>query len=94
MKINPQIKSDLKKFLLEKIQKEKEFIHVLSPYKLDNEEKNQIKKSSNNLNWDKAVFQIDDSILAGIIIKKGSKIIDMSLYGKLSNLSHTLYEID
>ncbi len=38
--------------------------------------------------------KIDEKIKGGIIIKVGSRIIDLSLSGSLSKLSNTLYEID
>ena len=94
MKINPKLKDDLKNFLMEKIQKEQNRVLVYSADRLDIDEKKALEKKFTDLNWSDAVFQIDRSIIAGIIIKVGSKTIDLSLLGSLSKLSNTLYEID
>lgn len=94
MKINPKLKQDLKSFLMEKIQKEQNRVLVLSADKLDMDERKLLEKKFSDLNWKDSVYQIDKSVIAGIIIKVGSKTIDLSLTGSLSKLSNTLYEID
>ncbi|EKE13791.1 MAG: hypothetical protein ACD_12C00815G0003 [uncultured bacterium] len=94
MKINPKLKKDLKSFLLENIQKEQNRVLVMSADALESDEKKILSKKFSDLNWNEADFQVDKSIIAGIIIKVGSKTIDLSLMGSLSKLSNTLYEID
>ena len=94
MKINPKLKQDLKSFLMEKIQKEQNRVLVLSADKLDMNERKLLEKKFSDLNWKDSVYQIDKSVIAGVIIKVGSKTIDLSLTGSLSKLSNTLYEID
>lgn len=92
MRINPRLKNDLKKFLIEKIKAEKSLIKVKSSYSLDRKEKELIIKKFPALNWSDAQYVVDESIIAGIIINVGSRIIDMSLKGALSNLQNTIYE--
>lgn len=94
MKINPKLKDELKNFLMEKIQKEQNRVFVLSADDLSIDEKKALEKKFTDLNWKEAVYKIDKSIIAGIIIKVGSKTIDLSLSGSLSKLSNTLYEIN
>ena len=94
MKINPKIKEDLRDFLMEKIQKEQSLVTVFSADGLDVEEKQSLEKKFRDINWAEAVYEIDKSVIAGIIIKAGSKTVDLSLSGLLSKLSNTLYEID
>jgi F0F1-type ATP synthase delta subunit len=94
MKINLKLKNDLKKFLLEKIQKEQNLVYVLSSDRLDDEEKKDLEEKFAELNWKEAIYEIDKSVIAGIIIKVGSKTVDLSLSGSLSKLANTLYEID
>jgi len=93
-KINPKLKKDLRSFLLENIQKEQNRVLVQSADVLGIEEKKVLGKKFSNLNWKEADFQVDKSIIAGVVIKVGSKTIDLSLMGSLSKLSNTLYEID
>ena len=94
MKINPKLKKDLRNFLLDNIHKEQNRVQVFSADVLGVEEKKVLVKKFSELNWREADYQIDKSIIAGIIIKVGSKTIDLSLMGSLSKLSNTLYEID
>jgi len=94
MKIDPKLKDDLKNFLMEKIQKEQNLVFVLSADSLNIDEKKALEKKFTDLNWKEAVYKIDKSIIAGIIIKVGSRTVDLSLSGSLSKLSNTLYEID
>lgn len=94
MKINPKIKDGLKDFLMEKIQKEQNRVTIYSTDILDFDEKKALEKKFSDLNWAEVVYEIDKSIIAGIIIKVGSRTIDLSLAGLLSKLSNTLYEID
>ena len=94
MKINPKLKNELKGFLIEKIQKEQNRVLVISAVELSADEKKALENKFTDLNWKEAVYEIDRSIIAGIIIKAGSRTIDLSLSGMLSKLSNTLYEID
>jgi len=94
MKINPKLKEDLKNFLKERIQKDQNRVLVLSADNLESDEKKILEKKFSDLSWKDAIYQTDKSIIAGIIIKVGSKTIDLSLCGSLSKLSNTLYEID
>ena len=94
MKINPKLKEDLKSFLMEHIQKEQNRVVVYSADILDVDEKKSLEKKFSDLNWKETDYQIDKSVIAGIVIKVGSKTIDLSLSGSLSKLSDTLYEID
>jgi len=79
---------------MEKIQKEQNRVLVISAVELSADEKKALENKFTDLNWKEAVYEIDRSIIAGIIIKVGSKTIDLSLSGSLSKLSNTLYEID
>jgi F0F1-type ATP synthase delta subunit len=94
MKINPKLKQDLKSFLMDKIRKEQNRVLVKSAYVLDAGEKKVLEKKFSDLNWKDSIYQVDASVIAGVIIKVGSKTIDLSLTGSLSKLSNTLYEID
>jgi F0F1-type ATP synthase delta subunit len=94
MRINPQLKDELKKFLIEKIRSEKNRVSVVSGYNLNEEEKRMLKNKLKDLDWETAKFSIDPSLIAGIIITVGSRVIDLSLKGELQNLQNTIYEID
>ena len=94
MKINPKLKNDLKRFLMDKIQEEKSIVTVYSACLLSDEDKKNLGIKFKELDWKKARFEIDKSVIAGVVIKIGSRTIDLSLLGTLSKLTNTLYEID
>ena len=91
MKINPKLKKDLKSFLLNNIQKEQNRALVISADCLNLDQKKILQQKFSDLDWKEAIYETDKSVIAGIIIKVGSKIIDLSLTGLLSKLSNTLY---
>lgn len=92
MKINQKLKKDLNNFLSKKILQEKNLVKVESAYPISQEEKETVKKGFKNLNWDNATFTVDESIIAGIKIKMGSQVFDLSLSGILDKLTKNLYE--
>ena len=94
MKISPKLKQELRSFLTERIRKDQNRVTVFSADDFDADEKRDLVKKFSNLNWNEANYQVDKTVIAGVIIKVGSKTIDLSLMGSLSKLSNTLYEID
>lgn len=94
MKIKPHLKEELKKYLTEKVRQEEQKIKVFSAYSLTDEEKNLIKKKVKGFDWNEVDYELDDSLIAGIVIKKGSQIINLSLKGALANLKKLVYESD
>lgn len=94
MKIKPHLKDELKKYFIERVKNEGKKINVFSPYILSVEEKELIKKKIDNLDWHDVEYHVDESLMAGIVIKKGSQIINLSLKGTLANLKKIVYESD
>lgn len=92
MKIHGYIKENLKKRLIEDLEKEKGKIVVYSAYVLSEEEKNLLYAKIPKLKGAYIEFVTDKSLIAGVIIKIGSKIIDLSLIGQLNNLVQIAYE--
>lgn len=94
MKIKPHLKEDLKKYLIEKVRTEEQKLKIYSAYKLSDEEKSILKKKFKEFDWKDVDYLTDESILAGVVVKKGSKVINVSLRGALSNLKKLVYESD
>ena len=64
-------------------------VEVFSPYKLDKKEEDDLKKIILNKTNGKNISlltHIDSSLLGGLIVKYGSKMIDTSIRTKLNNL--------
>ena len=94
MKIHGYIKENLKKRLIEDLEKEKGRIIVYSAYVLSEDEKNLLYTKIPQLKGAYIEFVTNISLIAGVIIKIGSKVIDLSLRGQLNNLAQIAYEIN
>lgn len=92
MRINPKLKEDLRKYLTEKMKGDREKVVVFSSIKLSDFEKKLIKSKFSTISFQKAEYRIDENLIAGIIITVGSRVIDLSLKGSLTNLKHIIYE--
>lgn len=93
MKIDPEMREELKRFFQITIERAKQKTIIISANNLDDEDKAILlsslpKIAQNELKID---YQIDPSLFAGVMIKTGSKILDLSLKGKLQNIKKTLY---
>ena len=82
------------KFLKEKLAREKKKITITSTYSLTQPE---IERIINGLPFIKGSFEkieniVTPAILAGVIVKYGSRELDLSIKGKLKNLKKNLYE--
>jgi len=81
--LDPKIINNIKKYLsFLEVDKEEKLI-ITSTYPLSNEEKEEVKKF-----FPKQVTvenKVDPRIIGGLIIEYGSKIIDLSLKGKISS---------
>ena len=80
----------MKEFLNEVARRRGEIlVEVFSPYKLDKKEEDDLKKIILNKTNGKNISlltHIDSSLLGGLIVKYGSKMIDTSIRTKLNNL--------
>jgi len=64
---------------------------IVSTYPLSNEEVIQIKKDIPSLAKAQITFTVDKNILAGVIIKIGSLVIDKSLKTKINKYLNHFY---
>ena len=94
MRINPFIKENLKKYLDESLKNEKDKITLISAYALNNNELTLLYQYVPRLKNSQINFEISKKVIAGVVIKIGSKVIDLSLWGQLNNLKNHIYEID
>ena len=94
MKIDSALKQDLKNYIRDRLLNKggKAFVTVAAPYELKHEELEMLKKKISMLNDAHITVEVDPTILAGVIVKYGSRMIDLSLRSELQKLAHTLYE--
>lgn len=94
MKINPQLKEELKKHLDTEIQKSKEKVIIFSSYIMGQNEIDALLSCFPKLKQSSVENIVDTSIIGGIIIQYGSKIIDLSIKSALHTFQKKLYEIN
>jgi len=94
MKINPQLKENLKRHLTIELQKTKEKIIIFSPYALGQNEISSLLNCFPNLSQSSVENTVDSSLIGGVIIQYGSKIIDLSIKSALHTFQKKLYEIN
>lgn len=94
MKIDPQIKKDLAARLKEDLASKKKQVVLISAYKLDKKEVDSVMAKIPDLRKADVKYEVDPSIIAGFVIKVGSKVLDLSLSGQLQNFKKLIYGID
>ena len=94
MKINKIIKENLKKYLDQLIKNDKEKVTLISAAPLRDTELELLFNYIPRLKNATLNYAIDKNIIAGVVIKIGSKVIDLSLSGKLNNLKNLIYELN
>ncbi len=93
MKIKPRLKEDLKKFLFLKLSEESKVVTFISSHKLTNEQIEDIKDRFPRIKNKEIILEINENLMAGFIIKEGSKITDLSLKSNLNRIKKNIYEL-
>ena len=93
MKIDPKLKDELKRTLLEDLQKKARIVTIETANSLSKKQLEDIYEKVPFLKTMTVQFKINKKLLAGFIIKQGSTINDYSLSTKISQIKRNLYEI-
>ncbi|MCX7996783.1 MAG: F0F1 ATP synthase subunit delta [Patescibacteria group bacterium] len=91
MKLDPRIKQELRKAYAG-IREHGGMVEIISAYALSDQEKQKLETQFKFLKGAQVSYQTDPDLLAGVVIKYGSKMIDLSLRNELLNLKHFVYE--
>ena len=86
MKLSKQLKEELRSYLRDRLSRSKSHAQIFAPYELSPTEVEEIKKKVPLIQDSPVDVIVDTSILAGIVIRHGSKLIDYSLKSKLESL--------
>jgi len=92
MKINSLMKDELKKHFLEKIKEKNDEVTIVSAYSLSKSEIDDLKSTLPEIKSAKVNNEVDETLIAGYIIRKGSKMIDLSLQQQLRKLQQQSHE--
>jgi F0F1-type ATP synthase delta subunit len=92
MKINASLKASLKKSLIQQIKNpgDRE-VFVTSAYPLTKDELSSIKKAD-FLKSAQLVNTIDETLIGGLVITDGSRIVDLSIRGKMNDIIDSLLQ--
>ncbi len=90
MKINPRLKADLKKIALAKMREAEEVVTITSACELTQPMLKQITTMVPQIAEADIKVIVDESLLGGFVIRRGSKMIDMSLRSQLHTLAAKL----
>jgi F0F1-type ATP synthase delta subunit len=93
MKIKSTLKSELKKIMLKKIEDESKKIIIESADKLSDEQLNMLLEKLYFLKNKNIQFLINKNLLAGLIIKQGTSVLDLSLLSQMLEIKKELNEI-
>jgi len=93
MKIDPQLKEELKKYIIEREYKLKRKVTITSAYALTEKEMDILKTNLPVLKEAVVDNLIDRDLVAGVVIRFGTKMIDLSLKGELQSLLKLIYDI-
>jgi len=93
MKIKPRLKEELRKYLLNKLREESKKATLISSHKLTSEQVDEIKLKFPSIKEKKLELKVDEDLLAGFILKEGSKITDLSIKSKLIQFKKTINEV-
>ncbi len=94
MKIDPKIKKDLKERLRQEMEQKRREVTVVAAYKVDAEEVKALKEKVPLLRVGVVKWVVDSSLIAGYVVKMGSKVLDLSLQGQLQSFKKLIYGID
>lgn len=94
MKIDPAIKKDLAERLKQDLAQKKKQVVLVSAYKLDKKELDAVVAKVPDLKKAQVMLEVDPSIIAGYVIRVGSKVLDLSLKGQLNNFKKLIYGLD
>ncbi len=93
MKISPTIKKQLKQCYAEQVRKAGGVIYVTVACEFSDRDMAEVRRilGVDELDKEQVHFRVDPSLLAGLIIQKGSDVVDLSVKGKLRRVKQTLY---
>lgn len=87
MKINPQLKKEIKKIFWQRLEEEKkEKVVITTPYPLKGEEFQIFFRYLPWLRNKKIENQVNPNLIGGFILKIGSNVFDGSILGRLNQI--------
>lgn len=92
MKLKPEMKEDIRKFIRERLEEKQKEITITAPYSLSQEDVREIIGYYPELESKKIRTIVNKKLMAGLIIAQGTKVLDLSLVEKIKNLRKIVNE--
>jgi len=92
MRIDPKLQSVLQKHFEEEIAEKDGHVHIVSSYKLSEDEIKHILSVFPKFQGHVIENAVDPSLVGGFTIQHGSTLIDMSIKNTLQTVKQRLYE--
>lgn len=86
MKLSKQIKREMQEYLKDRLGSRVNRTQIVAPYQLSEKEVLEIQSKVPLIKDSEVEIIVDKTIMAGIIIKQGSRLIDYSLKSKVDSL--------
>ena len=86
MKLDFQLKKELKEFLKQKLKEELETAYVYVPYRLSEKEIKEVEKALPFLQGKKVKVIQDKDLIAGFKVKVGTRVFDFTVESNLNSL--------
>lgn len=85
----------IKKYVERRLKDKKKEVVIVAPYKLSDQEINEVKDLFPIIKENPSTVrcEVDPNLKAGLIIKVGSRVLDLTLESQLSNLERNLKQI-
>jgi len=93
MQIDEALKQELKQYILDRQKKQQQKVLIKAPFKLSSVEMDKLDLLFPFLKNAEIQTEVDESLLAGVVIEFGSKRIDLSLISELHKLKQLIYDI-
>ncbi len=90
MHIDPVLKDELKQYMLDRMSQSKRKVKIISAYELSRDEMDAIVLKFPEIGNAEMENKVDANIIAGFIVKFGTKRIDLSLKRRLEEINQSL----
>lgn len=94
MKVDPVLIQEFQKHLEESQHRLSQKVYITSTYKLESAEIERILAAFPPLKGRECVNEVDRNLLGGLVIRFGSKVIDLSIKDTLDTFLKQIYEIN
>lgn len=91
-RMSPDLKKEIRSYVQRRLEEGTNHVEIIAPYDLSEIDITHLRKQINGLEQTEISHTVDKSLMAGIVIRMGSRMLDLSLRTELEHLKHRMYE--